>query len=80
VLRSLGDRSEIEIDVFTERLRPGDALLLCSDGQWEMTRDPDMERLLAREEPPQAVCEALVAAANQAGGEDNIAVILVRFE
>ncbi|MGQ9928623.1 MAG: Stp1/IreP family PP2C-type Ser/Thr phosphatase [Chloroflexaceae bacterium] len=80
VLRSLGDRSEIEIDVFTERLRPGDALLLCSDGQWEMTRDPDMERLLAREESPQAVCEALVAAANQAGGEDNIAVILVRFE
>jgi protein phosphatase len=80
VLRSLGDRSEIEIDVFSERLRPGDALLLCSDGQWEMTRDPEMERLLAREEPPQAVCEALVAAANQAGGDDNIAVILVRFE
>ncbi len=80
VLRSLGDRSEIDVDVFTERLRPGDALLLCSDGQWEMTRDPEMERFLAREDSPQAVCEALVAAANQAGGEDNIAVVLVRFE
>lgn len=79
VLRSLGDRAAVEVDVFSERLRAGDALLLCSDGQWEMTRDAEMERFLARDEHPQAICEALVAAANQAGGEDNIAVVLVRF-
>lgn len=79
VLRSLGDRAAVEVDVFSERLRAGDSLLLCSDGQWEMTRDAEMERFLARDEHPQAICEALVAAANQAGGEDNIAVVLVRF-
>ncbi len=79
VLRSLGDKSNVEVDVFSERLRPGDALLLCSDGQWEMTRDAEMERILARDADPQTICEALVSAANQAGGEDNISVVLVRF-
>jgi protein phosphatase len=79
VLRSLGDKPDVEVDVFSERVRPGDALLLCSDGQWEMTRDAEMERLLAREADPQAIAEALVAAANQAGGEDNISAVLVRF-
>ncbi|WP_413228756.1 Stp1/IreP family PP2C-type Ser/Thr phosphatase [Chloroflexus sp.] len=79
VLRSLGDRAEPEVDIFSLRLLPGDALLLCSDGQWEMTRDPEMERIIAEEPDPQRASAALVAAANQAGGEDNIAVILVRM-
>lgn len=80
VLRSLGDRAEVEVDLFNLRVRSGDALFLCSDGQWEMTRDAEMERLLASSDDPTAVCEALVAAANQAGGEDNITAVLVRFE
>lgn len=79
VLRSLGDRTEPEVDIFSLKLRAGDALLLCSDGQWEMTRDPEMARIIAEELDPQRACAALVAAANQAGGEDNIAVILVRL-
>jgi protein phosphatase len=79
VLRSLGDKENVEVDVFTERVKPGDALLLLSDGQWEMTRDAEMERILARDEDPMAICKALVQAANQAGGEDNITVVFVRF-
>jgi serine/threonine protein phosphatase PrpC len=79
VLRSLGDRSEVEVDLFNERLKPGDALFLCSDGQWEMTRDAEMEKLLVSSDDPTTVCKALVAAANQAGGEDNITAVLVRF-
>lgn len=79
VLRSLGDKSNVEVDIFIERLRSGDVLLLCSDGLWEMTRDAEMERTLARDAIPQATCEALVSAANQAGGEDNISVVMVRF-
>jgi serine/threonine protein phosphatase PrpC len=80
VLRSLGDRGDIEVDLFNERLRSGDVLLLCSDGQWEMTRDPEMERILGDVADPQAICQKLVEAANQAGGEDNISIVLVRFE
>jgi protein phosphatase len=80
VLRSLGDKSEIEIDIFSQRLRPGDALVLMSDGQWEMTRDPQMAEIINTNDDPQAACAALIAAANAAGGEDNITTVLVRFE
>jgi PPM family protein phosphatase len=79
VLRSLGDKENVEVDIFSERVKPGDGLLLLSDGQWEMTRDAEMERMLARDEDPTAICKALVQAANQAGGEDNITAVFVRF-
>jgi len=79
VLRSLGDKAELEVDLFSTRLRSGDTLFLCSDGQWEMTRDAEMERILAKEGDPAEHCKQLIAAANQAGGEDNITVVLVRF-
>jgi len=80
VLRSLGDKSDVEIDLFTERLRPGDALFLCCDGQWEMTHDPQMAEIIAANEDPQAACAALIVAANAAGGDDNITAVLVKFE
>lgn len=80
VLRSLGDKAEIEIDIFTERLRPGDALFLCSDGQWEMTHDPQMVEIIKQHDDPQAACDALIAAGNANGGEDNITSVLVKFE
>lgn len=80
VLRSLGDKPEVEIDIFTERLRPGDALFLCCDGQWEMTHDPQMTEIIAANDDPQAACAALIAAGNAAGGDDNITSVLVKFE
>jgi protein phosphatase len=80
VLRSLGDKPELEVDLFSERLRSGDALLLCCDGQWEMTRNPQMAEIIAQHDDPQAACDALIDAANAAGGEDNITSVLVRFE
>ena len=80
VLRSLGDKREVEVDLFTLRIKRGDALFLCCDGQWEMTRDPHMAQIIKTHEDPQAACDALIAAANEAGGEDNITSVLVKFE
>jgi protein phosphatase len=80
VLRSLGDKADLEVDLFGERLGVGDALLLCSDGQWEMTRDGLMEQIIAQHDDPQDACNALIEAANKAGGEDNITAVLVRFD
>jgi protein phosphatase len=79
VLRSLGDRLNIEVDIFTQRLLSGDVLLLCSDGQWEMTRDHAIEEILESFTNPEYACKELIRAANDAGGEDNVTSVLVRF-
>ena len=55
-------------------------MLLCSDGLWEMVRDPDMAQILARATSPQMACDMLIQGANQNGGKDNISVIVVHIE
>ncbi|MBS1252382.1 MAG: Serine/threonine phosphatase stp [Anaerolineales bacterium] len=77
IYRSVGDRPRIEVDTFVEELAPGDRLLLCSDGLWEMARGDGIEEILLREPDPQRACEALVERANLAGGSDNISAIVV---
>jgi serine/threonine protein phosphatase PrpC len=79
IFRSLGLNRELEVDFFTQRLRPGMRLLLCSDGLWEMARDDEMTRILLANADPQAACDALIQAANKAGGEDNISAIVMQI-
>lgn len=80
VYRTLGDKSELEVDVFPQVVSVGDCLLLCSDGLWEMVRDETIQDILLNASSPQSACDGLVQAALQAGGEDNISVIVVRLE
>jgi serine/threonine protein phosphatase PrpC len=77
IYRSLGDKPDIEIDLFYLNISEGDRLLLCSDGLWEMVHDPIMEDTLLANYDNQGACKQLVQLANQAGGEDNISVIIV---
>jgi protein phosphatase len=78
IYRSLGaGHRNVEIDIFHEVLRPGDKLLLCSDGLWEMVHHQDLEKLLKEQSNPQALCDKLIAQANMNGGEDNITAIVV---
>ncbi len=78
IYRVVGDKPKADFDVFEQVLAPGEALLLCSDGLSGMVPDARIWTLWHAAPSPQAACEQLVAAANQAGGNDNISVIIVQ--
>jgi len=80
IFRTLGDQTEVEVDVFTETLVPRDQLLLCSDGLWEMVLDDKIAEILLSSRTPQAACDRLIETANAGGGEDNISVIVIWLE
>ncbi|HLI09318.1 MAG TPA: PP2C family serine/threonine-protein phosphatase [Ktedonobacteraceae bacterium] len=78
IYRSLGaGHKNIDVDVFQETLQPNDTLLLCSDGLWEMVRHDDLLKALSEKASPQAICDKLIAMANENGGEDNITAVVV---
>jgi protein phosphatase len=81
IYRSLGaGHAEVDVDIFTEHLKSGDELLLCSDGLWDMVRDHEIARVLAEVHDPREASNRLVELANEYGGEDNITIILVRCD
>jgi protein phosphatase len=80
ITRALGTQADIEPDLFELEAEPGDIFMLCSDGLTGELSDPTIESLLAATLPLEALCASLVAAANEAGGRDNITCLLVRAE
>jgi serine/threonine protein phosphatase PrpC len=78
IYRSLGEKATVDVDAFRVLLQPGDKLLLCSDGLWDMVRDPEIQRLLSLPAPdPAQTGKNLIQAALESGGEDNVSVIVV---
>lgn len=81
IVRALGMKETVQVDVMAEGPAPGDVYLLCSDGLSGMITDPQMEEILARDgDDLDLKCEQLIEAANAHGGTDNITVILVRYD
>ena len=81
VTRALGGRADLLVDVQARKMKPGDILLLCSDGLTTMVSDEDIARVLAASGGDLTkAANALVDEANGRGGEDNITVVLVKFE
>jgi PPM family protein phosphatase len=81
ITRAVGTERAIEADVFSLPGQQGDLFLLCSDGLTDMLSEEEIaEVLLAADRDPAAAAEALVAAANEHGGEDNITVVLFELE
>jgi serine/threonine protein phosphatase PrpC len=79
LIRALGAREELEIDVHEHELHGGDVLLLCTDGLTGMVPESEIRDVLLRECDAQSAADRLVASANEHGGEDNVTVILVRI-
>ncbi len=78
VYRCLGYKEHIEVDLFLIDLCKDDSLLLCSDGLWEMVRDPAIEHFIGSDSDPWHVSDTLVQAALDGGGVDNVSAIVVR--
>src|SRR6266850_636225 len=81
ILQALGAQSEVTPVTGRIRLRRGDVLLLCSDGLSGKLRSEDIQRIVGGNGANlSAACDALVQEANNRGGEDNITVVLARFD
>ena len=80
IYRCVGDQATVDVDTDVQQLRPGDRLVVCCDGLWEMIRNEGIDDVMMQESDPQAACDLLVRRANAAGGDDNISVIVVQVE
>jgi PPM family protein phosphatase len=73
-----------EVGVYVEahalNVHAGDRLLLCTDGLTEMMTEDAIAAILKADADPETACTKLVAQANEAGGRDNITVLIVRFD
>jgi len=78
IYRCLGEHPTVEMDTFVVPLQPDDILLLCSDGLWEMVRDPAIEKIMdSSSHLPAQISNILVQAALDGGGADNISTVVV---
>jgi PPM family protein phosphatase len=75
-----GDSTEIKVELHRIHIEAGDTVLLCSDGLTEMLSEHAISDVLGAEGDPKEVCNELVTRANEAGGKDNITVILAKYE
>lgn len=76
ITRALGVDAGVEIDTMSLEWQPGDLFLLCSDGLYSMVPDDSISAIVARKDALDSIAQALVEAANNAGGRDNISVII----
>lgn len=79
ITRALGTNKDVKADFFEVNLEDEDTVLLCSDGLSNMVDDKEIERVIKDSSDVETASEALVELANQNGGVDNIAVVMVQL-
>lgn len=76
--RYIGQPTDLEVDIYkVDNLKSGDMVLLCSDGLWEMVRDPDIALALQTNSDPLGAATSLINKANRSGGADNVTAVIV---
>ena len=77
ITRAVGAKDTVDVDFFNVELDPGDIVLMCSDGLTNMLEDKEIHMILSSQGSVKEKAEELVRAANNNGGRDNIAVIII---
>ena len=80
ITRALGPEPTVDVDTFTYPVRAGDVLLLCSDGLTSMISEERVKEVLNSSDTLDHAADQLIEEANEAGGRDNITVVLFRLE
>jgi serine/threonine protein phosphatase PrpC len=80
ITRALGIEGDVEVDTWSYSMRAGDVVLLCSDGLTSMIGEGQIAQILGAETSLDHAADRLIGAANEAGGRDNITVVLFRLE
>lgn len=79
ITRALGNQPEVQVDTWSFELEVGDRLLLCSDGMWEMIRDPNEIAEIMESKKIEKAVDKLIKAANEYGGHDNIGIVIAEL-
>ena len=80
LLRALGTRPDVAVDTVHLELQPHDTLILCTDGLWSVVDDEELARAVTAATDLGALCETLLALANERGGRDNATILAARVE
>lgn len=78
LLRALGTEEQVEIDIRSISWEPNDVVLLCSDGLTNKVDEKVIQKIISSDSPIHSKAEELISLANQAGGDDNITLILIK--
>jgi protein phosphatase len=76
---AMGKSIDVKVDTHIVKKPEDSYLLLCTDGLWGVVSEKEMHALIYDSGDPQIACDALVAAANAAGGPDNVTVVAIYF-
>jgi protein phosphatase len=79
ILQALGTSDSVQVDLTFVELKRGDTLLVCSDGLSGMVRNEEIREVLRAVDDPHEACKVLIDRANQAGGHDNVTVVISKF-
>ena len=80
IVRALGMKETVKVDLLSDPSRLGDVYLMCSDGLSGMIDDAGISYILSDENDLDTACERLIQTANRNGGVDNITCVLARME
>jgi serine/threonine protein phosphatase PrpC len=80
IVRALGMKESVQVDIITQQPKVGDTYLLCSDGLTGMIKDDQIQHVLMTEKDLDRAVARLIDAANEEGGVDNISCVLARVE